>query len=63
MWLVGALLESVLLLLAFLLVAYVWAPFDVRWWVSVLVVLALAAYVTVVPLWRYAVHRWPGSTL
>ena len=58
MWLVGALLESVLLLLAFLLVAYVWAPFDVRWWVSVLVVLALAAYVTVVPLWRYAVHRW-----
>ena len=58
MWVVGALLESVLLLLAFLLIAYVWAPFDVRWWVSVLVVLALAAYVTVVPLWRYAVHRW-----
>jgi len=58
MWLVGALLESVLLLLAFLLIAYVWAPFDVRWWVSVLVVLALATYVAVVPLWRYAVHRW-----
>jgi membrane protein YdbS with pleckstrin-like domain len=58
MWVVGALLESVFLLLAFLLIAYVWAPFDVPWWVSVLVVLALATYVVVVPLWRYAVHRW-----
>ena len=58
MWLVGALLESVFLLVAFLLIAYVWAPFDVRWWVSALVALALATYVTVVPRWRYAVHRW-----
>ena len=58
MWVVGALLESVVLLLAFLLIAYVWAPFTVPWWVSVLVVLALATYVVVVPLWRYAVHRW-----
>jgi uncharacterized protein len=58
MWLVGALLESVFLFFAFLLIAYVWAPFDVRWWVTVLVGLALATYVAVVPLWRYAVHRW-----
>jgi uncharacterized protein len=58
MWLVGALLESVFLFVAFLLIAYVWAPFDIRWWVSVLVGLALTTYVAVVPLWRYAVHRW-----
>ena len=58
MWLVGALLESVFLLVAFLLIAYVWAPFDVRWWVTALVALALATYVAVVPRWRYAVHRW-----
>ncbi|MFL6004409.1 MAG: PH domain-containing protein [Nocardioides sp.] len=58
MWLLGALLESVLLFFAFVVIAYVWAPFDVRWWVTVLVGLALATYVAVVPLWRYAVHRW-----
>ena len=58
MWLVGALLESLLLFSAFLLVAYVWAPFDVRWWITVLVGLVLGAYVVGVPLWRYAVHRW-----
>jgi uncharacterized protein len=58
MWLVGALLESVFLFFGFLLIAYVWAPFDVRWWVTVLVGLTLATYVAVVPLWRYAVHRW-----
>ena len=58
MWLVGALLESGFLFFAYLLIAYVWAPFDFRWWVSVLVGLALATYVVVVPLWRYAVHRW-----
>jgi uncharacterized protein len=58
MWLVGALLESVFLFFAFLLIAYVWAPFHFRWWVTVLIGLALVAYVAVVPLWRYAVHRW-----
>ena len=58
MWLVGALLESVFLFFAFLLIAYVWAPFDFPWWVTLLVGLVLATYVVVVPLWRYAVHRW-----
>jgi uncharacterized protein len=58
MWLVGSLLESLLLFFAFVLIAYVWAPFDFRWWVPVLIGLVLAAYVAVVPLWRYAVHRW-----
>ena len=56
MWLVGALLESTFLFLGFLLIAYVWAPFEVRWWWPTLAGLVLAAYVVVVPLWRYAVH-------
>ena len=58
MWLVGSLLESLFLFLGFLLVAYVWAPFDVNWWMPVLAGLVLGVYVVVVPLWRYAVHRW-----
>ena len=31
---------------------------DVPWWAWPLWVLALAAYVAVVPSWRYLVHRW-----
>ena len=58
MWLVGALLESLFLLFGFVLIAYVWAPFEFRWWWPALVGLLLGAYVAVVPLWRYAVHRW-----
>jgi uncharacterized protein len=58
MWLVGALLESLFLFSGYLLIAYVWEPFDFRWWMTVLVGLVLAANVAVVPLWRYAVHRW-----
>jgi membrane protein YdbS with pleckstrin-like domain len=58
MWLVGALLESLFLFTAFLLIVYLWEPFDVGWWLTALVGAALAAFVVVVPLWRYAVHRW-----
>jgi membrane protein YdbS with pleckstrin-like domain len=58
MWLVGALLESLFLFTAFLLIVYLWEPFDVGWWLAALVGAALAAFVVVVPLWRYAVHRW-----
>ncbi len=61
MWLVGALLESVFLFTGFLLVAYVWAPFDVRWWMPVLAGAVLGTYVAVVPLWKYAVHRWEAT--
>ncbi|HEU5454685.1 MAG TPA: hypothetical protein VFU85_03265, partial [Nocardioides sp.] len=58
MWLVSALLEGLFLLFAFLLIAYVWAPFDVRWWMTLLAGGLMATYVVVVPLWKYAVHRW-----
>ena len=58
MWLVGALIESFFLFGGFLLVGYVWAPFEIRWWLPALVGALLGAYVVVVPQWKYAVHRW-----
>jgi len=58
MWLLGAAGEAAVSFAVLLVVAYVWSPFDVRWWVPVIVGAAMAAYVIVVPAWKYAVHRW-----
>ncbi len=58
MWLAGAAVEAVVSFLVLLVVGYVWAPFDVHWWMPVLLALAMASYVAVVPAWKYAVHRW-----
>jgi uncharacterized protein len=58
MWLVGALVESLFLFAVVLLVGYVWAPFEVRWWMPALAGAVLGTYVAAVPLWKYAVHRW-----
>jgi membrane protein YdbS with pleckstrin-like domain len=58
MWLVEALLESALTAGVLLLVGYVWAPFEVTWWMAVALVVLAAVYVAVVPAWKYAVHRW-----
>jgi len=58
MWLLGAAVEAAVSFAVLLVVAYVWSPFDVRWWVPVIVGAAMAAYVIVVPAWKYAVHRW-----
>jgi membrane protein YdbS with pleckstrin-like domain len=57
-WLIGALVESLLVLAAVVLVVFVWDWVEVPSWVVVLVGLGLAAYVAVVPQWRYLVHRW-----
>jgi len=32
--------------------------FDLRWWMITPLVLLDAAYIAVVPAWRYRVHRW-----
>jgi uncharacterized protein len=61
MWGLGALGNGVFGLAVLLVVAYVWAPFDVPWWVVALLVVALVAYVLLVPRWRYAVHRWEAT--
>ena len=58
MWLLGALVQSALVLTALVLAGPVWGWLDLRWWVLALAVVVLAAYVAVVPQWRYRVHRW-----
>ena len=58
MWLLGALVQSVLVLTVLVLVGPVWGWLDMHGWVLALAVAVLAAYVAVVPQWRYRVHRW-----
>lgn len=58
LWRVAAALEGAFTLLVVLVVGYVWAPFDMRWWMPALLAAAVAAYAVVVPAWKYAVHRW-----
>ncbi len=61
MWTLGALANSVFTYGVLLVLGYVWAPFEVRWWVAVLVALAFAVYTFAMPRWRYAVHRWEAT--
>jgi membrane protein YdbS with pleckstrin-like domain len=58
MWTLTAGLEAAALLAVLIVVGPVtdWLP--IAWWAVVLVGLVVAAYVAVVPRWRYAVHRW-----
>jgi membrane protein YdbS with pleckstrin-like domain len=48
-------------LVGILVAALVWDAIPVRWWCAGVAVLVAAAYVAVVPGWRYAVHRWEVS--
>ncbi|MGD9960351.1 PH domain-containing protein [Nocardioides sp.] len=61
MWRISALLESVALLAALLAATLWWGWFDLRWWMPVVAGVVLAAYVVVMPTWRYAVHRWEAT--
>jgi membrane protein YdbS with pleckstrin-like domain len=58
MWTLTSGMEGAAVLAVLVVVGPVtdWLP--IAWWVVVLVALATAAYVAVVPRWRYAVHRW-----
>jgi membrane protein YdbS with pleckstrin-like domain len=58
MWLLAAVLQGAVLLVVLVVVGPVrdWVPLP--WWVLALVAVAVAAYVAVVPQWRYLVHRW-----
>lgn len=58
MWTISALIQSAVLFGVLISVILVWHWFDLRWWMVLLVGLALAAYAVIVPQWRYAVHRW-----
>jgi len=57
MWVTTALVEGAVLIAV--LLALVWlGAVDLPWWAVVLGAAAVAAYVAVVPQWRYLVHRW-----
>jgi membrane protein YdbS with pleckstrin-like domain len=58
MWLTTSAVWAAVLLVVLLVLAGPTDLLDVPWWVPVLVALVLAAYVAVVPQWRYLVHRW-----
>jgi uncharacterized protein len=58
MWTVEALLQAVV---PTVVVAMLVGPIDafgLPWWVWLVWALVVAAYVVVVPSWRYLVHRW-----
>ena len=61
MWLLGALLRSLVVVALVVAVGPVADLVDVPWWGFAVLGAALAAYVAVVPQWRYAVHRWEVS--
>lgn len=58
LWLLGAAVQSLVVLGALVLVGPVLGWVGLPWWGLVLAGVVLAAYVAVVPQWRYLVHRW-----
>ena len=58
MWRLTALVESVVAIVALLAMTLWWGWFDLAWWMPAGLTVLLAAYVVVMPNWRYAVHRW-----
>ncbi len=58
MWLTTSAVQAAVLFVALVVAAGPMDAFDLPWWAFVLVAVALAAYVAVVPQWRYLVHRW-----
>lgn len=58
MWLTASAVQAVVVLVVLLVLAGPTDMLDLPWWVFVLVAAVLAAYVAVVPQWRYLVHRW-----
>ena len=58
LWLLESALGALVVLVVVLGAGFLWAPFDVRWWMVALLVAFEGASVVVVPAWKYAVHRW-----
>jgi membrane protein YdbS with pleckstrin-like domain len=58
MWVTTATLEALALVALVVVLGPVLDLFDLRWWMLAPLVLIDAAYVAVVPAWRYRVHRW-----
>ena len=58
MWTAEALIQATVLAVVPALLVGPFDLFDVPWWIWPLLAVVLIAYVTVVPTWRYHVHRW-----
>nr|WP_179670307.1 PH domain-containing protein [Nocardioides thalensis] len=58
MWRVECALGAVVPLVALLVAALTWREYGARWLVVGAAAIVAAAYVLVVPHWRYLVHRW-----
>ena len=58
MWQVSNLVEGLVTVAVLIAGCALWDAVDLTWWMVVLGLLAVAAYVGVVPQWRYLVHRW-----
>lgn len=58
MWGLGAATEGLVLVVALAVAGPVTDWLAIPWWVVALVAVAAVAYTVVVPIWRYAVHRW-----
>jgi len=61
LWRVECAMTAVPAVVALLVAAVAWDDYSVRWLVVAIAALVAAAYVAVVPEWRYAVHRWEVS--
>ena len=58
MWLLGALVQGVWLLVLVALAGWLWDWFPLPWWVFAALIAVVAAYAAVMPTWRYRTHRW-----
>ncbi|MBZ5740867.1 PH domain-containing protein [Nocardioides mangrovi] len=58
MWATTAALEAVLLVAVVAVAGPVSGWLPLPWWLVVLLGVVAAAYVVVMPVWRYRVHRW-----
>jgi membrane protein YdbS with pleckstrin-like domain len=58
MWLLGAVVQGAWLLVLVALGGWLWHWFPLPWWVFAALAAVVAAYVVVMPTWRYRTHRW-----
>lgn len=58
LWTVDALVRTAIVVGLVVLTGGFWHWFRLHWWLLALLLLVGAAYVVVMPRWRYAVHRW-----
>lgn len=61
MWQLSNLVEGTITVVVLAAALAIWDAVDLRWWMVVLGIVAVAVYAGVVPQWRYLVHRWEVS--